>query len=698
MTTRSRLAVSVSLAVAAILVAPAIASAGTTWSVMTINPQLDSGNVRPASFGNPVTFNGVTKPLVAFQVGDGLGDFGLMAYHDGISAATGHMTTIVTPTAGFFLRGHPVVIDDYVFWADLDPVDTGSYDVYRWDLRSGETTIVWSQTGMTRPDELNANEASGCVDWAGTRFGMEYTMHSMPATDPSQVTTVASFNYQPITQFVQAGTRSAWIWAPGNLVGTDTYNVYTATSPSLDPSVALSSYVGDGVDNEPFGARMVTADRDWVVWEPKPASVSRPSTMLYDAFTGVATTLAPAWFAAAGEARISGSHVAFIGETTSGAQQRIAVASTFTNVGTALPASAQIAPREPFILGNTVCYNDVDASGAPVVKLATRRVAADRVPGGDRYSVAAAAAARSYPDGWAGVTTVVIASGLDRAAADPLAAGGLCWKYDAPLLLTDYTKLPTPTSRTLKAIASANPGNVHVIVVGGPGSVPASRISDLKAIVGATHVERLLSSGTRYDMAAKIAERMKNGPGGRSFPASPTALIANGADAGLFLEALALSAISRRNGYPLLLVSSTSPQSATTYSLHNVVRPDRVIVAGDTFDVSTGVYTAVGGTDRWQGLTIDSTIGKIADNAVALRWLPPTNPGIAAKVSDALAGGTACGRLGGPILATPSTALGGPALVWTTHNKLDIDSFSVYGGTLSVAPGVVTAINASLAQ
>ena len=49
----------------------------------------------------------------------------------------------------------------------------------------------------------------------------------------------------------------------------------------------------------------------------------------------------------------------------------------------------------------------------------------DRISGNDRYDVATDIARESFP-GWAGVKHVVIASGEDRASADPLSAEGLC--------------------------------------------------------------------------------------------------------------------------------------------------------------------------------------------------------------------------------------------------------------------------------
>ena len=45
------------------------------------------------------------------------------------------------------------------------------------------------------------------------------------------------------------------------------------------------------------------------------------------------------------------------------------------------------------------------------------------------------------------VSDVVIASGDDAAMADPLSAGGLCWAYNAPLLLV--SKNPAANNEVL---------------------------------------------------------------------------------------------------------------------------------------------------------------------------------------------------------------------------------------------------------
>jgi len=181
-----------------------------------------------------------------------------------------------------------------------------------------------------------------------------------------------------------------------------------------------------------------------------------------------------------------------------------------------------------------------------------------------RFSTAVAIARDGFP-GWAGVKHVVIASGDDRAAADPLAASGLCWAYDAPMLLVSAARTPDEVKVAVKEIVQAN-GPVTLHVVGGPISVPDARLNEIRAYVGAASVgvDRLLATGSRYDMAAAIARRMRYVADADPAKFMPlAALFANGADSTKFFDALALSPISASTGAPILLVTATSIPPAT---------------------------------------------------------------------------------------------------------------------------------------
>lgn len=332
------------------------------------------------------------------------------------------------------------------------------------------------------------------------------------------------------------------------------------------------------------------------------------------------------------------------------------------------------------------------------------RAVVTRIADADRYTTAVRVARRAYdPAGlkvWPGVQHVVIASGEDRAAADPLAAAGVCWAYDAPLLLVSRTTTSKEVKDAVAEIAKAN-GEVQLHVVGGTASVPEPRIAEIRtaaASFGLVTSERLLGTGNRYDLARAIALRMKqiSDLGGRTM--SDVVLVANGADPAKFFDALALSPIAANQGAPILLVAKDSVPAATAAALKTLA-PARVIVGGGPATVSAAVKTAVGATgpdDRWYGATRYSTASAIASKSIAAGWLSAEVVGIAAKIPDGMTGGTLAGRLGGVLLLTPKSPLASETASVLSSHRLRVRECIVLGGTASVAETVVESAAARL--
>lgn len=305
-----------------------------------------------------------------------------------------------------------------------------------------------------------------------------------------------------------------------------------------------------------------------------------------------------------------------------------------------------------------------DYLGTPLRKDATLRPLVERLWGSNRYSAAVDIAGR-FGDGsgsvpWPPATHVIIASGEDRAAADPLAAAGLSWIYDAPLLLVDTDYVPAEVVQTVAGMkATYGPLTIHI--VGGTTSVPNARFTELNAAVGGGLTkDRILSAGNRYDLAAAIAARMKQVAAVTPGKTLPTEVfVANGADATKFFDALALSPISAERGVPILLVSAGSIPGATQTALNNL-NPSEVIVGGGPNTVGSAVYSALDSqftADRWWGSNRYTTAIDIAEEALAEGWLNPSYIGVAAKLPDALAGGATMGSLRGPLVITNGTLL-----------------------------------------
>lgn len=342
--------------------------------------------------------------------------------------------------------------------------------------------------------------------------------------------------------------------------------------------------------------------------------------------------------------------------------------------------------------------------GAPITgidaALTPGTVTPQRVAAATRFSGSAAVAAMQLdmdpttpgtqwqPD----VYNIVIASGEDRAAADPLSAAGLCGVYGAPLFLVSSSSVEQPVKQAIKDMVAASDGPVTIHVVGGKMSVPDARVNEILAYCGAGSKltsERVLAGGSRYDLAAAIARRMVDEMGVPS-----TVLVANGADQTKFFDALSLSPLSYYQEFPILLVEANAIPAATQATIDELKKANPaldVIVGGGAKTVSDTVKGKLGAT-RWAGSTRYSTATTIADNAIDMGWLSATSVGVAAKLPDALTGGTFLGSRGGVLVLTDGASLSDEAGSWLSSNKSFIEECFLLGGEKSLTKPVAAEI------
>jgi hypothetical protein len=235
-------------------------------------------------------------------------------------------------------------------------------------------------------------------------------------------------------------------------------------------------------------------------------------------------------------------------------------------------------------------------------------------------------------------------------------------------------------------------------VVGGPISVPDARLAELQAAGGGSGkvvLDRLLATGGRYDLARAIALRMRTvaaADPGKTMP--KVVLFANGADATKFFDALALSPISAGTGAPILLVTATSVPSATSSAL-GTLAPTTKIVGGGPNTVSEAVRAQLGAT-RWSGRTRYDTAIAVANGAVSKGWLTRTYVGLAAKLPDALTGGSLMGHRKGVLLLTDGAVLTPATKTWLATNKTHVTEAYVFGGPLSISESVVGQVRSAL--
>jgi putative cell wall-binding protein/5-hydroxyisourate hydrolase-like protein (transthyretin family) len=310
---------------------------------------------------------------------------------------------------------------------------------------------------------------------------------------------------------------------------------------------------------------------------------------------------------------------------------------------------------------------------------------AERLADSSRFSTSVTIAREKFDPGaagaWPGVKDVVIASGDDVAAADPLSAAGMCGAYHAPLFLLSRNYAPTELITALVQITKAN-GPVVVHVVGGPSSVPDARLAEIQAAVGKALVtfDRVAGSD-RFDTAAKVALDVAEKLG-----RPQVVLIANGADATKFFDALALSPVAAAQGYPILLVGAGKVPASTQAALA-ALAPQRVIIGGGTATVSDSVKNQLH-AERWAGPSRYDTAVIIADRAIASGWVSCNTVGVAAKLADALTGGSFCGQSGGVLVLTDGARLSTSTRNWLDANDARIGTCYVFGGTRSLTPTV----------
>lgn len=159
-----------------------------------------------------------------------------------------------------------------------------------------------------------------------------------------------------------------------------------------------------------------------------------------------------------------------------------------------------------------------------------------------------------------------------------------------------------------------------------------------------------LAGSDRYATAAAVASHVAQ-------PGVDTVYVATGLN---FPDALAAVAVAGRSGSPILLVGTTAVPAATAGELSRL-RPRRIVVVGSGGVVSDGVLNAlrayavegvsrIGGKDRYATAALVSGAAFPAGAPVAYLVSGRDFP-------DAVAGGPAAARDGGPILLTDPASL-----------------------------------------
>ncbi|HEX2141552.1 MAG TPA: cell wall-binding repeat-containing protein, partial [Candidatus Limnocylindria bacterium] len=176
-----------------------------------------------------------------------------------------------------------------------------------------------------------------------------------------------------------------------------------------------------------------------------------------------------------------------------------------------------------------------------------------------------------------------------------------------------------------------------------------------------------------------------------SFPAGvAVAYVGTGSN---FPDALAAGPAAVVANAPVLLVYRDSVPSVTATELGRL-KPGRIVVLGATGAVSDGVaralakYATSGRVDRIAGGDRYATAAKISQAHFSHASVAYVATG--ANFPDALSGGAAAGKDGGPILLVQRTEV--PAATAAELKRLDPDKIVVLGSSSAVSDGVAAAL------
>ena len=294
----------------------------------------------------------------------------------------------------------------------------------------------------------------------------------------------------------------------------------------------------------------------------------------------------------------------------------------------------------------------------------TTGAAVTRLAGADRFATAAAISQAHFGPG---VPVVYITNGLNF--PDALAGGPAAAKTGGPILPVRADAIPASIAAELGRL---NPA--RIVVLGGPVMVSNAVAATLDGYTAGS-VTRL-AGADRFATAAAISQA-HFGPG------VPVVYITNGLN---FPDALAGGPAAAKTGGPILPVRADAIPASIAAELGRL-NPGRIVVLGGPVMVSNAVaatldgYTA-GSVTRLAGADRFATAA-----AISQAHFGPGVPVVyitnGLNFPDALAGGPAAAKTGGPILPVRADAI--PPSIAAELGRLNPGRIVVLGGPVMVS-------------
>lgn len=253
--------------------------------------------------------------------------------------------------------------------------------------------------------------------------------------------------------------------------------------------------------------------------------------------------------------------------------------------------------------------------------------AAGRIDGGDRYVRSAAASRASFPSG---ATTVLVANGT--AMAGPVMAASLARAYDAPLLFTGTSTVPSVVMTELKRLAPEK-----IVAVAGSSDMNDKLLTSLRTLAPVERVV-LTSQFSGSIVALKLAA-----------PTTTVYFTGNLQD-----QAAALGSAAAAGGFAMMVNGRAKAISAGSITMLRDKGVTTVRVVGSESSISSSYAASL----RDAGFTVSRVDGAdvYARTLAAARTAPSTPRFIVANPavpSDAASAGALGAVTGQPVVYTP---------------------------------------------
>ena len=257
--------------------------------------------------------------------------------------------------------------------------------------------------------------------------------------------------------------------------------------------------------------------------------------------------------------------------------------------------------------------------------------------------------------------------------ADALAGTPFAYEQQAPLLLTSTSTLSVETADEIDRVLG---GSGTVWLLGGEAAISADVATALTA--AGYDVERL-SGDNRYETAVTIARATTPTPG--------AVLITTGTN---FADAVSAGPAAIARGGTIVLSNGDQAASATLFYLAELGGSAELFAIGGPAARAHPTATPVFGDNRV------ATSVEVAETF----FTDPPAIGVARhdQFADSLSGGLHVGRLGGPLLLTPTASLSDVVATYLEAARAAIDDAFVYGGDAAIAATVADEIKALIAD